>query len=81
MSDAKSGAAYLVSSLPDEDPKLLEFLCEHRVLPGEEVEVLEIGDYRDVITFRTPVGETALGFATASRIYLTEHSTEEVQQS
>ena len=70
MSTAKPGIAYLVNNLPDEDPKLLEFLCEYRILPGEEIEILEIGDYRDVITFRTSVGETAIGFATASRIYL-----------
>ncbi|MCZ6866877.1 MAG: metal-dependent transcriptional regulator [Dehalococcoidia bacterium] len=81
MNDAKFGVTYLVSSLPDEDPKLVEFLCEHRVLPDEEIEILEIGDYRDVITFRTPVGETALSFATASRIYLTQRPPEEVPQS
>jgi Mn-dependent DtxR family transcriptional regulator len=71
MSKAKAGGTYLVSSLPDEDSKLLEFLCDHRLLPGQEVEVLELGDYRDVITFRTQAGVGALGFATASRIYLT----------
>ncbi len=75
MSEAKPGVPYVVSSLPDEDPKLLQFLCDHRILPGEEIEILEIGDYRDVITFQTPIRETALGFATASRIYLTHRPT------
>jgi len=72
MNRATPHSTYIVSSLPDEDPRLLEFLCQHQLLPGEEVVVLELGDYRDVITFRTSVGEGALGFATGSRIYLLE---------
>ena len=70
MSEAKPGVSYRVVSLPDEDPKLLGFLCKYRILPGEAIKVLELGDYRDVITFDTPMGETAMGFLTASRIYL-----------
>ena len=70
MSEAKANTNYIVSSLPDEDARLLEFLCQNDLLPGEEVQILEIGDYRDVITFRTSTGEGALGFATGSRIYL-----------
>ena len=70
MSEAKAGVNYRIVSLPDEDPKLLAFLCKYQILPGEEIKVLELGDYRDVITFETPAGETAMGFATASRIYL-----------
>ena len=80
MSQAKADTAYIVSSLPDEDARLLEFLCQHRLLPGERVEVLEIGDYRDVITFRTSAGEGALGFATGSRIYLLQPQTQEAQK-
>ena len=70
MSEAKPGVGYRVVSLPDEDPKLLAFLCKYRILPGEEVKIVELGDYRDVITFVTPMGETAMGFLTASRVYL-----------
>lgn len=70
MSEARPGRKYRVVSLPDEDPKLVEFLSRFRILPGEEIEILELGDYRDVITFNTPMGETAMGFVTASRIYL-----------
>ena len=70
MSEAKPGTKYRVVSLPDEDPKLLGFLCRYSILPGEEIKILELGDYRDVITFQTPEGETAIGFVTASRIYL-----------
>ena len=70
MSVAKPGVSYRVVSLPDEDSKLLAFLCRYQILPGEEIKILELGDYRDVITFETPKGETAIGFLTASRIYL-----------
>ena len=70
MSEAKPGVKYRVVSLPDEDPKLLGFLCQYKILPGEEIKIVELGDYRDVITFDTPMGETAMGFLTASRIYL-----------
>ncbi len=74
MSEAKPGVNYRVVSLPDEDPKLIGFLCKYRILPGEEIKVLELGDYRDVITFEAPAGETAMGFVTASRIYLSRIS-------
>jgi DtxR family Mn-dependent transcriptional regulator len=74
MNQAKPGHTYQISSLPDEDPRLLEFLSQHNLLPGQKVDILEIGDYRDVITFRTDRGEGALGFATASRIYITENN-------
>ena len=70
MSEAKPGMSYRVVSLPDEDPKLIQFLSRYSILPGEEIKVLELGDYRDVITFETPAGETAMGFVTASRVYL-----------
>ena len=70
LSEAKPGVKYRVISLPDEDPKLVEFLCRYQILPGEEIKVVELGDYRDVITFEAPMGETAMGFVTASRIYL-----------
>ncbi len=70
MSEAKPGMRYRVVSLPDEDPKLIEFLSRYSILPGEEIKVLELGDYRDVITFQAPKGETAMGFVTAQRIYL-----------
>jgi hypothetical protein len=70
MNMAKTGTAYKVRSLPDEDPRLLEFLSGHEILPGNWIEIQEMGDYRDVITFRTSAGEGALGFGAASRIYL-----------
>jgi DtxR family Mn-dependent transcriptional regulator len=70
MNMAKSGTAYRVISLPDEDPRLLKFLSDHEILPGNWIEIQEMGDYRDVITFRTSAGDGALGFGTASRIYL-----------
>ena len=70
MDQAKVGVRYTVSSLPDEDPKLLQFLLDHRVLPGEEIEILEMGHYRDVITFRSSAGVGAMGFAAASRLWL-----------
>ena len=70
MDAAKTSISYKIISIPDEDARLLEFLCENQILPGNEITVLELGHYRDVITFRTPIGDTALGFATASRISL-----------
>jgi len=74
MDQARTGAGYIVNSLPDEDSRLIQFLCDHHLLPGEPVEILEMGDYRDVITFRTSAGNGAVGFAAASRIYLLQPS-------
>lgn len=70
MDMAQANTDYFVSSLPDEDPELIRFFLDHKVLPGEKIRILEVGRYRDVITFRTQSGTGALGFAPASRILL-----------
>ena len=72
MDKAKAGRKYLVKSIPDEDGRFVKFLSHADLLPGNWIHIIEIGDYRDVITFRTTGSESALGFGSASRIYLVE---------
>jgi DtxR family Mn-dependent transcriptional regulator len=72
MDKTKAGKKYLVKSIPDEDSRLVQYLSNNNLLPGNSIQILEIGDYRDVITFKTSSSESALGFGSASRIYLVE---------
>ncbi len=72
MDKAEVGKKYIVKSIPDEDGRLVTFLSNNNLLPGNSIQILEIGDYRDVITFQTSSNESALGFGSASRIYLVE---------
>ena len=62
--------AYIVERVPEEDQELLRFLVEHGVVPDQELEVVEAGHYRGVITFRTRQGEAALDYEAASHIWV-----------
>ena len=63
---------YVVERIPEEDQELLRFLIDHNVVPDQELEILEAGHYRGVISFRTALGETALGYEAATRIWVRE---------
>ncbi|MBI2855457.1 MAG: metal-dependent transcriptional regulator [Chloroflexi bacterium] len=70
LDQVRPGVSYCVDRVPEEDSELLRFLVEHAVLPEEEVTVVEASPHRGVVTIRTRMGEGALGYAVASRIWL-----------
>ena len=61
---------YVVERIPEEDQDLLRFLIEHGVLPGQDLQVVEAGQYRGIITFQTSSGEAAVGYEAAARIWV-----------
>ena len=63
---------YVVERIPEDDQELLRFLIDHHVVPDQELEILEAGRYRGVISFRTVLGDTALGYEAATRIWVRE---------
>lgn len=70
LDNARVGLTYVVHRVPEEDVELLRFLVERRVLPDEEIQVVEAGRYRGVLRFRTRWGEDALGYEAASRVWV-----------
>lgn len=61
---------YVVDRVPEENPDLLRFLSEHGVVPEAKLTVIEAGTYRGVLTFRTNIGESAVDYQTAARIWI-----------
>ena len=70
LDKATTGLRYLVDRVPEEDHDLLRFLIEHAVLPNQEITVHEAGQYRGVLVFKTSVGQNALGYEAAARVWV-----------
>ncbi|MCZ6891489.1 MAG: metal-dependent transcriptional regulator [Chloroflexi bacterium] len=72
LDQVEPGRRYVVERIPEEDQELLRFLIDHHIVPDQELEILEAGRYRGVISFRTALGDTALGYEAATRIWVRE---------
>ena len=70
LDKTQSNQTYEVDRVPEENPDLLEFLVKQSILPKERLSVLDASPHRGVITIRTKVGEEALGYTVASRIWI-----------
>jgi len=68
LSEAGVGVECTVSRVPEEDPDLLAFLIERGVMPDAAITVVEAGQYRGVLVFRTERGEGTLGYRAAARL-------------
>ena len=68
LSEAKTGLAYVVMRIPDEDFPLLSFLVESRVLPGQQIVVEDMADYRGVVDISCNGAKVSLGMDVAARI-------------
>ena len=74
LDQAQPQRRYVVERIPEEDQQLLRFLIDHNVVPDQELEILEAGRYRGVISFRTSLGDTAVGYEAATHIWVREPS-------
>ncbi|MSQ11554.1 MAG: metal-dependent transcriptional regulator [Dehalococcoidia bacterium] len=72
LDQAAKGGRYIVARVPEEDQELLRFLIEHRVLPEEELRIVETGQFRGVLVFSNAAGESALGYQAAARVWVRE---------
>ncbi len=69
LSEAAERATYLVASLYERDPKLLEFFHELGIGPGTEVHLLG-RNYDDTWTIKSLTGQATIGRSAAERIWL-----------
>ena len=68
MSKAAEGSAVIVDSVPEDDQKLLEYLVNNGLTPGQSVAVKEVAPYRGVITLSGRGGDVVVGYEVATRI-------------
>lgn len=70
LDDAPTGKAMIVDRIPEEDEELVKYLDESGVLPGVEVVVEDVAQYRGVVSLRVNGKSAVLGYDVASRIRL-----------
>ncbi len=70
LDNAKVGSSMVVDRIPEDDEELVTYLNGCGVLPGVEVEVLEVAPYRGVAILKVGAEQAVLGYEVASRIRL-----------
>ena len=70
LSEVPVGAACVVDRVPEEDAELLRFLVDSGVMPNASITVVEAGEYRGILVFRTEDREVSLGYAAAARLHV-----------
>jgi DtxR family Mn-dependent transcriptional regulator len=65
---ATPNVAYVVDRVPEEDDKLLRFLVDSRLVPDQEVRVLEAAPYLGVLTVATSKDRVSIGYNVAAQI-------------
>ena len=61
---------YVVDRVPEEDVKLLRFLTESRIVPDNEITVLEAAPYLGVLRVATQQDQVSLGYNVARQIFV-----------
>ncbi len=69
LSQADTGKSYVVSSVYERDPRLLEFLDGRGIKPGERIRVVD-RNYDQTLTLATKKGQIPLGTAAAERVWV-----------
>jgi len=61
---------YIVSGIPEEDQKLLEYLVDSNFLPGTSFTVQEAAHFKGVITLNVEGRSVVFGYKVASRVWI-----------
>jgi DtxR family Mn-dependent transcriptional regulator len=69
LAQAEPGKTYLVRSVYERDPRLLEFLDGRGVKPGERIRILD-RNYDQTLTIATARGQVPLGNAAAEKVWV-----------
>jgi len=69
LAQAEPGKSYVVRSVYERDPRLLEFLDGRGVKPGERLRLLD-SNYDQTLTISTKRGELPLGQAAAEKVWV-----------
>ena len=79
LAQAEPGKTYVVRSVYERDPRLLEFLDGRGVRPGERIRLLD-RNYDQTLTISTKRGELPLGQAAAEKVWVsTERGAKDVK--
>src|SRR3954466_4095234 len=79
LAQAEPGKSYVVRSVYERDPRLLEFLDGRGVRPGERIRLLD-RNYDQTLTISTKRGELPLGQAAAEKVWVSaERGTREAK--
>ena len=60
----------VVHRIPEDDSDLVKFLCDNNILPGSQITVKEIAEYRGVVTVEIKDKKVTLGLEVSKLIYL-----------
>jgi DtxR family Mn-dependent transcriptional regulator len=69
LAAAEPGKSYLVRSVYERDPRLLEFLDGRGVRPGARIRLLD-RNYDQTLTLATERGDVPLGSAAAEKVWV-----------
>lgn len=69
LAQAETGKSYVVRSVYERDPRLLEFLDGRGIKPGERIRVVD-RNYDQTLTLTTKRGEVPLGNAAAEKVWV-----------
>ena len=65
---ASANETYVVDRVPEDDIDLLRYLVDNRVIPDEEITVLEAAPFLGVMKIASPTVQVSLGFDVARKI-------------
>lgn len=68
LNRVRPGVAMIVERIPEDDPRLVQYLVENHLLPGAEVTVVDVASYRGTITIAVGGTEVVVGLQVAPRI-------------
>ena len=70
LSEARQGGTVIIDRIPEDDQALLKYLVENGVVPGEQVVLVEVAQYRGVIRLLCRDKEVVVGSEVAERIFV-----------
>ena len=68
LSRARPGQELVVERIPENDPRLVEYLAENGLLPGAALTVKDVATYRGTVTMNIEGNEVVVGLLVAPRI-------------
>lgn len=69
LNKVRLGAPMIVERIPEDDPRLVEYLVLNKLLPGAQIKVVDVASYRGTITISVDGGgEVVVGLQVAPRI-------------
>ncbi|HLR77123.1 MAG TPA: metal-dependent transcriptional regulator [Balneolaceae bacterium] len=72
LTEAEEGKSYLISQIKDQDPELLRYLEQKRLLPGLKITIKEKEPFNGPVTLKSERTEEVIGREVASAIFVTE---------